>query len=128
MEIRNRYGFDIDESELRGRLKPVKRVYNLRGGHGTIEIGEALLQDTIHYAPSFLHCHQGWFQDTLPRAAHEISEIAILRLDEDLYASTKVCLNHLFDKVVKGGFIITDDYGVTKDARKRWMNSDKRRE
>lgn len=48
----------------------------------------------------------------------KISPIAILRLDADWYASTKVCLDFLFDKVVKGGFVIIDDYLCYEGCRK----------
>jgi hypothetical protein len=51
---------------------------------------------------------KGWFKDTLPEAP--ISELAILRLDGDLYESTMDCLNALYHKVSKGGFVIVDDY------------------
>jgi len=54
--------------------------------------------------------HVGWFQDTVPRA--EVGDIAILRLDGDWYESTKVCLEGLYDKVVRGGYVIIDDYGT----------------
>jgi len=51
---------------------------------------------------------QGWFKDTLPSAP--IKEIALLRLDGDLYESTMDALHALYDKVSRGGFIIIDDY------------------
>lgn len=53
---------------------------------------------------------KGWFQDTLPK--YKANKIALLRLDGDLYASTMVCLKYLFKKVVKGGVVIIDDYGL----------------
>ena len=53
--------------------------------------------------------HEGWFQYTVPAA--KIERIALLRLDGDLYNSTKVCLEHLFSKVSDGGYVIIDDYG-----------------
>lgn len=52
----------------------------------------------------------GWFENTVP--VNSIGEIAVLRLDGDLYNSTKVCLEWLFPKVVKGGWVIIDDYGL----------------
>jgi hypothetical protein len=55
---------------------------------------------------------------TLPNDADEVGEIAILRLDGDWYASTRVCLEHLYDKVVRGGFIIVDDYGCYEGCKK----------
>ena len=54
--------------------------------------------------------HEGWFQKTVPAA--KIDEIALLRLDGDLYESTKVCLKHLGPKVSHGGFIVIDDFGL----------------
>lgn len=56
-----------------------------------------------------LHLVKGWFQDTLPQN-NTIKEIALLRLDGDLYESTMVCLEHLYPLVVKGGVVIIDDY------------------
>jgi O-methyltransferase len=60
---------------------------------------------------------KGWFKDTLPAAP--FSKIAILRLDGDLYASTMDALNPCYDKVVPGGFIIVDDYGIPQDVCRR---------
>lgn len=51
---------------------------------------------------------EGWFENTIPD--YKIGKIALLRLDGDLYSSTKVCLEHLLSKVVKGGMVIIDDY------------------
>jgi hypothetical protein len=61
--------------------------------------------------------HKGWFQDTLP--VTPIGPIAMLRLDGDLYESTKVCLEHLFDKIVPGGCLLLDDYPLP-GSRKAW--------
>lgn len=52
----------------------------------------------------------GWFENTIPFYHDGLEEIAILRLDGDLYNSTWVCLQHLFPKVIKGGCVIIDDY------------------
>jgi O-methyltransferase len=51
---------------------------------------------------------KGWFKDTLPSAP--IEELAILRLDCDMYESTMDVLTNLYGKVSHGGFIIVDDY------------------
>ena len=50
---------------------------------------------------------KGWFKDTFPKAP--IQKLAILRVDADLYESTMDALDHLYDKVSPGGFIIIDD-------------------
>ena len=49
--------------------------------------------------------------------------IAILRIDGDWYESTKVCIEQLYDNVIRGGYVIIDDYGYFKDARKQSMSS-----
>jgi Macrocin-O-methyltransferase (TylF) len=52
---------------------------------------------------------KGWFKDTLPTAP--IKALSLLRLDGDFYESTRDALNHLYDRVSVGGYIIIDDYG-----------------
>lgn len=51
---------------------------------------------------------KGWFCDTLPRAP--IKQLALLRLDGDLYESTMDALTALYNKLSVGGYIIIDDY------------------
>jgi O-methyltransferase len=53
---------------------------------------------------------EGWFADTLPGA--ECSQLALLRLDGDLYSSTRDALLACYDRVTPGGFVIVDDYGA----------------
>jgi O-methyltransferase len=53
---------------------------------------------------------KGWFKDTLPNAP--IERLALLRLDGDLYESTIIALNSLYDKLSPGGYVIVDDYHV----------------
>lgn len=58
----------------------------------------------------------GRVEQTLPHP--QIGNIALLRLDTDWYESTRYELDCLYDKVIPGGFIIIDDYGHWKGARK----------
>lgn len=51
---------------------------------------------------------KGWFSDTLPSAP--VEQIALLRLDGDMYESTMDGLTHLYPKLSIGGYIIIDDY------------------
>lgn len=53
--------------------------------------------------------HAGVFTDTLPGAQFP-DGIAMLRLDADLYAAQRACLDHLFPHVNPGGLVIIDDY------------------
>ncbi len=55
---------------------------------------------------------KGWFKNTLPEAHAKIDAIFLLRLDGDLYESTKVCLEYLCPKLSEGGIVIIDDYAL----------------
>jgi O-methyltransferase len=61
-----------------------------------------LLDDRVRFL-------EGWFCDTLPDAP--IEQLAVLRLDGDLYQSTMDALVALEPKVSPGGFVLVDDYG-----------------
>ena len=102
----------------KGRLVAVSGIYDSIGGPGTLEENRLLLENTIGYPDKCIHYHVGWFQNTLPSDHEDIGPIAILRLDGDWYASTKICLEYLFDKVVKGGIVIIDDYGTYEGCRR----------
>lgn len=56
------------------------------------------------------HYIKGWFQDTVINFKEPI---ALLRLDGDLYESTKVCLEHLFPLLQTHGILIIDDWALT---------------
>jgi hypothetical protein len=51
---------------------------------------------------------KGWFRDTMPQVPSE--RLAIIRLDGDMYESTIDPLNHLYDRLSPGGWVIVDDY------------------
>ncbi|MEI6609644.1 MAG: TylF/MycF/NovP-related O-methyltransferase [Deltaproteobacteria bacterium] len=111
----------------KGKLQPLTGIYNFMGGPGTLAENRKLLEKTIGYPVELLQYHVGWFQETLPAVHEAIGPIAILRLDGDWYASTKVCLEYLFDKVVKGGIVIIDDYGTYEGCRRavdEFMNTE----
>lgn len=56
---------------------------------------------------------KGWFQNTLSQYTsvfRQMGGIALLRLDGDLYESTKVSLEQLFPLLNDGGILIVDDW------------------
>jgi hypothetical protein len=63
-----------------------------------------------------VHLVEGPVEETLPAAAP--SEIALLRLDTDWYASTRHELEHLYPRLVAGGILFLDDYGHYLGARR----------
>jgi len=58
---------------------------------------------------------KGWFRDTLPTAP--IEQLAVLRLDGDLFESTMDALSNLYPKLSVGGYAIIDDYKVSACAK-----------
>lgn len=62
-----------------------------------------LLDDQVVMLP-------GFFRDSLPTAP--IEQIAVLRLDGDMYESTMDALTSLYAKVSHGGYVIVDDYSI----------------
>lgn len=53
---------------------------------------------------------KGWFKDTLPNAP--VSQLALLRVDGDMYQSTIEALEALYPKLSVGGYCIVDDIGA----------------
>lgn len=80
-----------DYSQLAVSLERVKDHFDRFG----------LLDDQVVFV-------KGWFRDTMKDVPSE--RIAVLRLDGDMYESTIDPLEHLFDRVPQGGFVIVDDY------------------
>ncbi len=58
---------------------------------------------------------KGWFKDTLPQAP--IRQLAVARLDGDMYESTMDALRALYGRLSPGGYLIVDDYGVVPGCR-----------
>ncbi|MGE4398770.1 MAG: TylF/MycF/NovP-related O-methyltransferase [Campylobacterales bacterium] len=63
---------------------------------------------------------KGDIAKTLPEyiAANPQLKISLLHIDVDIYEATKMSIECLFDKVVKGGVVVFDDYGAFAGANK----------
>ena len=103
-------------ANAQGRMR-VAIDYRERGGPGSAEEVRAWIQ-SLGWIPERLHIHQGWFQDTIPAVAPSVEGIAVLHLDGDWYESTRVCLEGLRHRVVRGGFVVVDDYGCYEGCRR----------
>jgi O-methyltransferase len=68
---------------------------------------------------------KGWFEDTLPTLG--VQRIALLHIDADWHDSVLLCLEHLYDRVTPGGFVIFDDYGYWEGCRIAWEEFKARR-
>jgi len=62
-----------------------------------------LLDERVRFLP-------GWFSETLPTMRGR--QWSLLRLDGDMYESTIVALENLYDGLSVGGFVMVDDYGA----------------
>lgn len=51
---------------------------------------------------------KGWVKDTLQ--VNTIGQVVLLHIDTDWYESVKTTLDHMYDKVVIGGYIVVDDF------------------
>lgn len=67
------------------------------------------------YPPELVDFVPGRVEDTLPDRAP--TQVSLLHLDTDWYASTKHELTHLFPRLSAGGVLIIDDYGHWRGAR-----------
>ena len=99
----DRYPADVNDlhwtqSTLVATLEDVKANFERYG----------LLDDQVRFLV-------GWFKDTLSRAP--INQLAVLRLDGDMYESTMQGLEALYHKVSLGGFAIIDDYYTNEGCR-----------
>ena len=95
-----------------GALAPIGRCV------GPLADVRRLLFGTLGIPEAAVRLVPGWFQDSLPASREAIGPIALLRLDGDWYASTRVCLEQLYDQVVPGGYVILDDYGDWEGCRR----------
>jgi O-methyltransferase len=69
----------------------------------------------VPYPPERVHLIPGLVEDTVPAQAP--TQIAILRLDTDWYASTKHELQTLYPRLSPGGVLLIDDYGYWLGSR-----------
>ena len=92
------HGFDSFEG------LPEDWTYVLKGAFGDTE---GRLPDV----PGNVALHKGWFEDTLPRwkASHCDRPISILRIDCDIYSSTKTIFDVLGDRLESGSWIVFDE-------------------
>ncbi len=59
---------------------------------------------------------KGWFKDTLPTAP--IRQLALIRLDGDMYESTMDALTNLYPKLSHQGYVIVDDYHAVSACKR----------
>jgi len=92
--------------------------FEQEGGQG---ISMAELKDVFHHKSiTNYELVQGDICATLPRYLDEHPElkIALLHIDVDVYKPSLVILNTMFDRVVRGGVVVFDDFGTVAGETK----------
>lgn len=113
---RKMIGFDAfgrfpDDNEDADNKSFVRR-FSDAGGDG---IGrESLVEVLAHKGFDNCELIEGDICRTVPQYVvdHPELKISLLHVDVDVYQPTKVILEHLFNRVVKGGLVVFDDYGT----------------
>jgi hypothetical protein len=88
--------------------------YSCSGDEGELAVVKTFAQ--VGVSMTDVHLVKGWFSDTLPETA--LGPIAVLRLDADFYEATKCALDQLYPSVVRGGYVIIDDYATFTGCRR----------
>ncbi len=103
--------------------KPASSEYEGRKKDGYTDWDYASLEDVkrnfsqANLSDGSVHFVKGKVEDTLRVAGNIPEKIALLRLDTDWYESTKIELEVLYPRLVRGGVLIIDDYGHWQGAR-----------
>lgn len=94
-------------------------VWGIGGKAGDMAEPQATFESNLKkweaYNESRMIITKGYFSDTLPTS--KVDKISFLRLDGDIFVSTWDALEHLYHKVVPGGYIYVDDYGSFEGCR-----------
>jgi hypothetical protein len=80
---------------------------------------EMLREGMREFAPwGDLRVMKGWFDETFPVAERQIDDVAVLHADGDWYDSVRLTLEVFYPKISRGGYVVIDDYGEFKGARR----------
>jgi len=107
-DVSGRLAHDLLQSENKGQDSYIWCLSSLEDVKKNVQMSE--------YPFSLFRFIQGKVEDTLKTNIPE--KIALLRLDTDWYESTRIEMEILFPKLVKGGVLVIDDYGHWQGARK----------
>lgn len=85
-----------------------KRLKMQRKEEGYIAVPDTFAREITRKLNVNATIVRGFFKDTLDK--QDIGKIVLLHLDGDLYDSTKVALDTLYNKIVQGGYVIINDF------------------
>lgn len=101
--------FPVDGIELTDDLEFIERFQNEGGNGYSIEQIKRILK---YKAIENVDLVQGDIRETVPEYVknNPALRISFLHIDVDVYEASTIMLEHLFERVVKGGLIVLDDY------------------
>jgi len=121
------YGFDTFEDgffnipvsnkdvTIKGeKVEPAKKINNFYPTKTEVENNLKKFFSDNKYFPKLI---KGDILKTLKEPKNIPDKISILRLDTDLYLTTKIQLEVLYPKLVSGGILHIDDYGICPGVR-----------
>ena len=109
---------DFTGTSAKKRLLENKKCENLRNVHCFSTINSVKKNISKHTNLKNINFIIGPVEKSLQTEKNLPKKISILRLDTDWYASTKIELEILYPRLVRGGVLIIDDYGHWQGARK----------
>ncbi|KUO63262.1 dTDP-6-deoxy-L-hexose 3-O-methyltransferase [bacterium BRH_c32] len=116
------FGFDMygkfpDSLKLESDIQFVEKFENA-GGYGISKKELEIHLDNKGFKNYELI--EGDISKTIPEflAKNPSIKISLLHIDVDVYEPSKIILENLWDRVVKGGILMLDDYGVVEGETK----------
>jgi len=101
--------WNVKDDEFTGAMRPLESEA-LKSDFDEIK---NFFFDTLKAKKSQIVINKGWFVDSFQNSnTKKIKKISLLRLDADLYESTKISLETFYERVERGGVIIVDDYSL----------------
>ncbi len=99
------------------RIFPERTIHGFDSFEGLPEDWSYVLKGTFDArgtlpdVPDNVVLHKGWFEDTLPawKEAHCDLPVSILRVDCDIYSSTKTIFDVLGDRLEPGSWLVFDE-------------------
>lgn len=99
--------FSCDSFE--GLPKPGEMDTHLKGDFSDVSYESVIKK--LHFPQ--VQVIKGFFPDTQLHGKMLSNEFSFVHIDVDLYASTLECLKVFYDRMVLGGIVVVDDYGLT---------------
>ena len=99
----------VNDEEFTGMMRPLES----EALKSDIDEIKNFFFNTLKAKKNQIIINKGWFVDSFQNSyTKKIKKISLLRLDADLYESTKISLETFYERVERGGVIIIDDYSL----------------